>query len=195
MKFDRFTVKAREAIADAQALAGKQGNPEIRPQHLLLVLLTQDKGVVASLLSHVEVDAAQISREAAVLVDKLPNVSGSAQARVSSQLQKVFSEAEEVARELGVPAILVAFPMEVHLRGRELGAVPALMADELRRIGVPENRIARASTEVEATRLALAWAEPGDLLLLSVLAERDQVIELLGGMVRHRWRPGQVVPN
>ena len=101
MKFDRFTVKAREAIADAQALAGKQGNPEIRPQHLLLVLLTQDKGVVASLLSHVEVDAAQISREAAVLVDKLPNVSGSAQARVSSQLQKVFSEAEEVARELG----------------------------------------------------------------------------------------------
>jgi hypothetical protein len=85
--------------------------------------------------------------------------------------------------------------MEVHLRGRELGIVPDLMADELRRIGVPENRIARASTEVEATRLALAWAEPGDLLLLSILAERDQVIELLGGMVRRGWRPGQVVPD
>ena len=101
MKFDRFTVKAREAIADAQALAGKQGNPEIRPQHLLLVLLTQDKGVVASLLGHVEADVAALTREAAVLVDKLPKVSGAAQARVSAQLNKVFSEAEEISRALG----------------------------------------------------------------------------------------------
>jgi UDP-N-acetylmuramyl tripeptide synthase len=93
------------------------------------------------------------------------------------------------------PDRVILKEMEIHLRGRELGVVPDLMADELRRIGVPENRIARASTEVEATRLALAWAEPGDLLLLSVLAERDQVIELLGGMVRRGWRPGQVVPN
>jgi len=93
------------------------------------------------------------------------------------------------------PDRVILKEMEIHLRGRELGVVPDLMADELRRIGVPENRIARASTEVEATRLALAWAEPGDLLLLSVLAERDQVIELLGGMVRLGWRPGQVVPN
>jgi ATP-dependent Clp protease ATP-binding subunit ClpB len=101
MKFDRFTVKAREAIADAQALAGKQGNPEIRPQHLLLVLLTQDKGVVASLLGHVEADVAALTREAAVLLDKLPKVSGAAQARVSAQLNKVFSEAEEISRALG----------------------------------------------------------------------------------------------
>ena len=93
------------------------------------------------------------------------------------------------------PDRVIIKEMEVHLRGRELGIVPDLMADELRRIGVPENRIARASTEVEATRLALAWAEPGDLLLLSILAERDQVIELLGGMVRRGWRPGQVVPD
>ena len=101
MKFERFTVKSREAIADAQALAGKQGNPEIRPQHLLLVLLTQDKGVVSSLLSHVEADVQALTREAAAVVDNLPNVSGAAQARVSSQLQKVFSEAEDISRDLG----------------------------------------------------------------------------------------------
>ncbi len=101
MKFDRFTVKAREAIADAQNLAGQHGNPEIRPQHLLLVLLTQEKGVVASLLRHVEADTLQLAREAAVLVDNLPKVSGSAQARVSPQLQGVFNEADNVARELG----------------------------------------------------------------------------------------------
>jgi ATP-dependent Clp protease ATP-binding subunit ClpB len=101
MKFERFTVKAREAIADAQALAGKQGNPEIRPQHLLLVLLTQDKGIIASLLGHVEADVAQLTREAAVLLDKLPSVSGSAQARMSKQLQAVFTEADTIAQDLG----------------------------------------------------------------------------------------------
>jgi ATP-dependent Clp protease ATP-binding subunit ClpB len=101
MKFERFTVKAREAIADAQALAGKQGNPEIRPQHLLLVLLTQDKGIIASLLGHVEADVAQLTREAAVLLDNLPSVSGSAQARMSKQLQAVFTEADTIAQDLG----------------------------------------------------------------------------------------------
>ena len=97
MRFDRFTVKAREAIADAQGLAGKQGNPEIRPQHLLLVLLTQERGVVASLLQHIEADVAALAREAAVLVDNLPAVSGGAQARVSNQLQKVFDAADGIA--------------------------------------------------------------------------------------------------
>ena len=101
MRFDRFTVKAREAIADAQALAGKQGNPEIRPQHLLLVLLTQDQGVVASLLQHIEADVSALAREAAVLVDKLPGVSGGAQARVSNQLQQVFDAADGIANSLG----------------------------------------------------------------------------------------------
>jgi ATP-dependent Clp protease ATP-binding subunit ClpB len=100
MKFDRFTVKAREAIGDAQALAGKYGNPEIRPHHVLLVLLTQEKGVIASLLRHVEADAVQLTREAAVLVDNLPKVSGSAQARVSGQLQNVFNEADNISREM-----------------------------------------------------------------------------------------------
>jgi ATP-dependent Clp protease ATP-binding subunit ClpB len=101
MNYDRFTVKAREAIGDAQKLAGKQGNPEIRPHHLLMVLLTQEKGVVNSLLKHVGVGVQQITREAARLLDQLPKVSGASQARVSRQLQDVFAKADGVARELG----------------------------------------------------------------------------------------------
>jgi ATP-dependent Clp protease ATP-binding subunit ClpB len=101
MRFERFTVKSREAIADAQALAGKYGNPEIRPQHLLLVLLTQDQGVVASLLQHIEANVAALTRESAKLVDELPKVSGGAKAGVSKQLQSVFDEADDMAKALG----------------------------------------------------------------------------------------------
>ena len=80
MNFERFTVKAREAIADSQNLAGRLGNPEIRPHHILMSLLQQDKGVVGSLLKHVEVPIDQFEREAASLLDKLPKVSGGTKA-------------------------------------------------------------------------------------------------------------------
>ena len=80
MDFNRFTVKAREALGDAQNLAAKYGNPEIRPAHVLLTLLTQEKGVVVSLVKHVGIQLDQFQREAASLLEKLPKVSGSAMA-------------------------------------------------------------------------------------------------------------------
>ncbi|RME26863.1 MAG: ATP-dependent chaperone ClpB [Deltaproteobacteria bacterium] len=101
MKFEKFTVKSREAIADSQNLAGKLGNPEIRPQHLLMVLLTQDKGVVQSLLKHVGIDLAAFQRDATRLLDELPKVSGGTQARLSRQFTSLLEKAEKIARELG----------------------------------------------------------------------------------------------
>ncbi|MDO9280312.1 MAG: Clp protease N-terminal domain-containing protein, partial [Pseudomonadota bacterium] len=101
MKFERFTVKAREVISDAQQLAGKFGNPEIRPQHFLLVLLTQEKGIAPTLLSQIGVDTQGLTREAAKLVDELPKVSGGAQAQLSRQAQEVLNIAEKEAKTLG----------------------------------------------------------------------------------------------
>ena len=50
MKFEKFTIKDREAIADAQRMAGQLGNPEIRPGYLLGALLTQEGGIVPSVI-------------------------------------------------------------------------------------------------------------------------------------------------
>ena len=82
MKFEKFTVKAREAVSDSQNLAGKYGNPEIRSEHMLMVLLTQDKGVVPGLIGRIGADLEGLKRGAAQLLDKLPKVSGGAQARL-----------------------------------------------------------------------------------------------------------------
>jgi ATP-dependent Clp protease ATP-binding subunit ClpB len=101
MKFDRFTVKAREAIADAQQLAGKFGNPEVRPQHLLMVLLTQDKGVVPTLVQQIGADLQGLERTAAQLVDELPKTHGGAQANVARTSQEVFDLADKEAKHLG----------------------------------------------------------------------------------------------
>ncbi len=42
MDFNRLTIKAQEAIANAQGLALRRGNPELTPDHLLLALLEQE---------------------------------------------------------------------------------------------------------------------------------------------------------
>ena len=42
MDFNRLTVKGQEAVAAAQELARRRGNPEIYPEHLLLSLLDQE---------------------------------------------------------------------------------------------------------------------------------------------------------
>lgn len=65
------------------------------------------------------------------------------------------------------------------LRGRTEGEVPAILEDELRRLGAAEEAIDRAPDEIAAVRQALAWAREGDLLLLLVHTRRDEVLELL----------------
>jgi ATP-dependent Clp protease ATP-binding subunit ClpA len=42
MDFNKLTIKSQEAIAGAQELARRRGNPEIYPEHLLLSLLDQE---------------------------------------------------------------------------------------------------------------------------------------------------------
>ncbi|MBM4392773.1 MAG: AAA family ATPase, partial [Deltaproteobacteria bacterium] len=101
MNFDRFTVKAREALSDAQNLAGKYGNPEIRPHHLLMVLLTQEKGVATSLLSQIGTDTPGLTRAVAQALDELPKVHGGAKANMSRQFQQVIDVADKEARALG----------------------------------------------------------------------------------------------
>jgi ATP-dependent Clp protease ATP-binding subunit ClpB len=49
MRFDKFTTKLQEALAEAQSAALGQDHQYIEPQHLLLALLNQEDGGVASL--------------------------------------------------------------------------------------------------------------------------------------------------
>ncbi|HEX2645161.1 MAG TPA: Mur ligase family protein [Thermoanaerobaculia bacterium] len=78
------------------------------------------------------------------------------------------------------PDHIVVKDLPSMLRGRNAGDVPAILVDELRRLGVPEDRFEMAETEIEAVHQALAWARPGDLLILLVHTQRDEVLALLG---------------
>ncbi|HZN54563.1 MAG TPA: Mur ligase family protein [Candidatus Polarisedimenticolaceae bacterium] len=75
------------------------------------------------------------------------------------------------------PDRVVIKEMEAYLRGRAPGEIPRLIEDELARAGADASRIERASSEVEGVEAALRWGREGDLLVLTVHAERGEVLE------------------
>ena len=59
------------------------------------------------------------------------------------------------------------------------GEIPAITHHELTRLGVPDEAVVRANSDLRAVGSALAWAKPGDGLLLLVHSQRRAVLELL----------------
>ena len=97
MRMDRFTTKAREAIEAAARSATERGNPEIDVEHLLLALLSEKEGVVASVLKLMEKSPDAIASRMQGAVEGLPRVSGGGQIGVSRGLQDLFTAAEKEA--------------------------------------------------------------------------------------------------
>jgi len=48
MNYEKFTIKAQEALSEAASIAQKNDHFQIESEHLLLALLQQEKGIVSS---------------------------------------------------------------------------------------------------------------------------------------------------
>ena len=95
------TTKTQAALTSALQAASAAGNPEIRPAHLLLALLTQNDGIAAPLLEAVGVEPATIRSEAQRLLDRLPQASGaSAQPQLSRESLAAITAAQQLATEM-----------------------------------------------------------------------------------------------
>ncbi len=77
------------------------------------------------------------------------------------------------------PDRIIVKEMRSLLRGRDEGEIPALIENELKRQGAPDEIVSRAGSDLEAVEAALAWSEPGDLLLLLTHTQRQEVLDLL----------------
>jgi cyanophycin synthetase len=93
------------------------------------------------------------------------------------------------------PDMIVIKELTMHLRGREPGEIPAIIEDELQLAGTPPERFRHCGSELEAVRWALAWAQPGDLLMLLVHDERAKVLEWLEQLTEQGWSPGSTLPE
>ena len=105
IRWDKFTIKAQEAIQAANDLASQHGNPEMLPAHLLAALLEDREGIVVPVLERIGADGQAIQAEAQRAIERLPKVSGggatqaSLSAAVSRVLDQAFKEADNFKDE------------------------------------------------------------------------------------------------
>jgi len=101
MQFDKFTVKAQEAISQAQQLALQKNHQEIKSEHLLLALIYQREGIIPSVLGKLEVDISDLESFLETKLDQLPTVSGGGASQyIGNELNTVFNKATQEAAKL-----------------------------------------------------------------------------------------------
>ncbi|MDQ4019523.1 MAG: AAA family ATPase, partial [Actinomycetota bacterium] len=99
MDFNRLTIKSQEAVAAAQELARRNGNPEIYPEHLTLALLDQE--LPRTLVERAGAPVETLRAEAEAGLSTKPRLSGvQQQPRVSTGFAKVLDDAEGEMRKL-----------------------------------------------------------------------------------------------
>src|SRR5215470_17679708 len=99
MRFDQYTVKSQEAIERAQRLARDHGHQELQPEHLLVALLEEPEGTVASVLEKLGAPRAGLLEQAGAALERLPRVQGGSM-YLGEDLRKVFEAAEAAADRL-----------------------------------------------------------------------------------------------
>ena len=92
-RFDKFTIKAQEAVQRAIDLAANRGNPQATAVHLLQALVAEHEGIVRPLLEKIGVDRGHLERIVEAELSHLPKVSGGAQPQPDHDLIKVFEQA------------------------------------------------------------------------------------------------------
>ncbi len=100
MRFDKFTIKSQELIQNAQATASNLNNQQIEPDHILLAMLHEKEGIARSIFRKLGVSPESLYREIAVVVDKLPKISGVTETYISPRTKKVLDAAFNEASKM-----------------------------------------------------------------------------------------------
>ena len=97
------TTKTQEALQTALQQASANGNPDIRPAHLLAAILGQEDGIAAPVLRATGVDPETVRKEAEALIKGYPKAEGSGLANPNFDRDglNVLIPAQELAGELG----------------------------------------------------------------------------------------------
>jgi ATP-dependent Clp protease ATP-binding subunit ClpB len=103
LRMDKLTVKAQEALQAAQEFAGRSGQQQIEPLHLLWALIAQGEGVVPPLLEKLGAAPARLAGEIEKQIERLPKISGVSQQYLSPAsndvLERAFDEAQSLKDE------------------------------------------------------------------------------------------------
>lgn len=100
MTFDKFTIKAQEAIQEAVNQAQRAGQQTIEPVHLLLGMMTKGKDVTNFIFQKLGVNPTQIASLIQSEIDHLPKVSGG-EPYLSNDTNLVLQKSIDISQHLG----------------------------------------------------------------------------------------------
>jgi ATP-dependent Clp protease ATP-binding subunit ClpA len=102
VNFNKFTIKAQEAVQAASEIAASYGNQQVEPEHLFAALIQEKDSVAISLISKIGTDADSLRIKISSLIDKLPKVSSATSANqyISQNLSRVLDDSFKTASQL-----------------------------------------------------------------------------------------------
>ena len=148
MRFDRFTIKAQEALQTAQSFASDTQSPELGVQHLMLALIRQTDGIVTPIFQKLGVDIPRITSAIEDVVEKTPKVQGAAaEMRIAPALQSVLDSAFKEATSLkdeyvSTEHLLIACAEAKQTEGGKI----------LREAGVTKDKILKALVDIRGNQ-------------------------------------------
>ena len=101
MTFDKFTIKAQEAVQTAVGKAQAGGQQSVEPIHLLAGILEKGRDVTSYLFQKLGVNANQIETLVESEMAHLPRVSGGGQPYFSNETAQMLQRAIDLSQKMG----------------------------------------------------------------------------------------------
>ena len=101
MNLNNFTIKATEAVQQAQQLAFNNKNPNIETEHLLKALLGMEDSPIAHLLKKNNVTVNLVENKLEEIIKKLPSTSSEAAQNLGREANNVILRAGAVLKSFG----------------------------------------------------------------------------------------------
>ncbi|MDD6129920.1 MAG: ATP-dependent chaperone ClpB [Prevotellaceae bacterium] len=100
MNLNKFTIKAQEAVQEAVACAGRQGQQAIEPEHLLSGILKVGEQVTQFIFQKLGISQQAVTRAVDAQIASLPKVQGG-EPYLSRSTNEVLLKAEDLAQKAG----------------------------------------------------------------------------------------------
>ena len=141
MTFDKFTIKAQEAVQEAVNTAQRAGQQTIEPVHLLAGMMNKGKDVCDFIFRKTGVNPQQIQTLVDSEIQHLPKVSGG-EPYFSNDTAKVLQQAQDVAGKMGDEFVSIEPMLIALLKGNN---TPARI---LKDAGLSEEMVRKAVGEL-----------------------------------------------
>ena len=122
MTFDKFTIKAQEAVQAAVNTAQRNGQQTIEPVHLLSGIIEKAPDVTNYIFQKLGMNGGQISMLLQQELQHLPRVQGGGQPYLSNDTNQILINAEDTAKKMGDEFVSVEPILLAILKGNSTAA-------------------------------------------------------------------------